>query len=275
MILWFFIIIAIGFLGFAVYLYFGQSRLIFFPTKEHAVTPADLDIDYDDVRVESEPGLTVHGWYIEPKRPPDSAMPVVLFCHGNAGNISHRLQTAAYLMELGSAVLLFDYRGYGLSEGSPGEPGIYRDADAFYDWLVETKGYAPQQIVVFGRSLGGTVAVDLAAHRPCRGLIVESSLTSAEDMAQKMFPFFPVRWLLKYKLNSLEKISAVSSPVLVTHSPEDDLIPYEMGRKLYEAASEPKRFVELVGGHNDRSYFELESYRTAVNDILNGTARRW
>ena len=276
MLIWLLIIVGIGFLGFGLYLYFGQSRMVFFPTRELAVTPDQVHLPFEEVNIQVDERVRLHGWYFSPPdQPADSARPVVLFCHGNAGNISHRLETVDFLLKMGTAILLFDYRGYGQSSGSPTEQGVYDDAAACYHWLREEKHYEADRIVVFGRSLGGAVAVDLAAKNPCCGLIVESSFTSARDMARQMFPFFPVQWLLRYDLNSLNKISSVGCPVLVTHSPDDDLVPYTMGQRLYAAASVPKRFVELAGSHNDREYFGFDEYRTAVADILSGGAKSW
>ena len=274
MILWLAIIVIAAFIGFGIFLYFAQTRMVFFPTRELAVNPGDFNIPFEDVTVTSANGKQVHGWYLPPRTSPDSA-PVVLFCHGNAGNISHRLETAAYIQELGAGILLFDYQGYGRSEGSPGESETYDDAAAFYQWLRDTKSISADRIVAFGRSLGGAIAIELATEKTVRGLIVESSFTSAEAMAKKMFPFFPVQVLVRYKFASLEKIPHVGCPVLVTHSPEDDLVPYEMGRKLYEAAGPPKKFVELTGGHNTREYFDFPEYRAALEDILGGEAQNW
>ncbi len=254
-------------------LYFLQGRLVFYPTRDFAVTPSQLGITYEEVSLPVTPGEQVHGWYF-PARGEEKNVspPVVLFCHGNAGNISHRLETAEYLLALGVSVLLFDYRGYGKSGGSPSEENLYADAKAAYEWLVREKGFRAEDIVLFGRSLGGAVAIEVARQMPCRGLVVESSFTSAEEMAKKMFPFVPgLKYGLRYSFHSLQKIPAVSCPVLVTHSPDDEIVPYEMGKRLYEAAPEPKRFVRLQGGHNEREYFRDESYREALRALFFGT----
>ncbi len=271
------LIIAVGvfFLGFAAYLYFAQGRMVFMPTRHLAVTPSEAGIPFENVYVEVDHGERVNAWYIEPLTFDRNEGPVVLFCHGNAGNISHRLETVEFLMKMRAPVLLFDYRGYGRSDGHPTEEGVYADAEACYEWLIEKKGYRPDQIVVFGRSLGGAVAVELATRVSCRGLIVESSFTSAPDMGRKMFPFFPVSSLIKFHFDSIDRIGKVTCPVLVTHSPDDDLVPYEMGQKLYAAANSPKKFVELTGGHNGREYFGFSTYRMAMKELLDGTAKWW
>ncbi len=170
-----------------------------------------------------------------------------------------------------SASLLFDYRGYGRSDGEPSEENVYADARAAYDWLINEKNFRPDEIVIFGRSLGGAVAINLASSVPCRGLIVESSFTSALDAGKSRFPFMPVKMLIKYRFDSLAKIRSVHCPVLVTHSPDDEFLPYEMGKKLFEAANEPKQFVALAGGHNDREYLNHDDYRAAFRKIVYGS----
>ncbi len=271
---WLLAIVAVGFLAATAYLYFAQRGMVFYPTRTIEITPADINITYDDVYIPVNNGERIHAWYVPPRDlAPDA--PVVIFSHGNAGNISHRLETLDFLVRLGAGVLLFDYRGYGRSDGTPGEDEAYADIAACYDWLTAQHRIDPARIVLFGRSLGGAVAADLAVKRPCRGLIVESSFTSLAAIGSKMFPVFPVRWLLKYDFDTVGKIGRVTCPVLVTHSPVDEMIPFAMGRELYEAARPPKRLVELIGDHNGRAYFDLDTYRLAVQDILSGAAREW
>ena len=264
MITWF-LIFAVGlFVVFGLYLYFNQSRMVFLPMKELALTPDDMDISYRDVSIPITDKEKIHAWYF----PDGESKKAVLFCHGNAGNISHRMETVELLKGFRVNVLLFDYRGYGLSDGSPTEPGIYLDTRAAFDWLVKEEGFKPEDIVLLGRSLGGAAAIDLAAKTVCGGLIVESSFTSANEIGKAMFPFFPVRYLNRFRFDSVNKIKEVTCPVLIMHSPDDDMIPYEMGRKIFEAAGEPKSFVELRGGHNSREYFEDETYRMALQKII-------
>jgi fermentation-respiration switch protein FrsA (DUF1100 family) len=218
--------------------------------------------------VEVDAGERLHGWYLPGRGDRSPTGRVVLFCHGNGGNISHRLETAKMVTDLGSDMFLFDYRGYGRSGGSPGEAAVYADALACYDWLRREKGWPPSAIIVFGRSLGGAVAIDLAAKRECGGLIVESSLTSTAAMARRMFPFYPAQYLVRYRFEGLAKIPSVNCPVLVTHSPDDEVIPYDMGRRLYEAAGQPRSFLDLRGGHNERDYLYDLEYRRAVGRLL-------
>jgi fermentation-respiration switch protein FrsA (DUF1100 family) len=251
----------------ALYLY--QSKLVFYPVREFAVTPDQLDLTYKNVFVNVTSEERVHGWYFSATNPGDDRKePVVLFCHGNAGNISHRLQTVELLLDLSVDVFLFDYRGYGQSDGSPGESNVYADAEACHNWLVQQEGVPPEKIIFFGRSLGGSVAIELAQRVKCGGLIVESSFTSAKEMGKRMFPFIPIQYILKYKFDSIKKISSVSCPILVTHSPDDEVIPFEMGERLFAAACPPKRFVTLRGGHNEREYFFDTQYKSALHNLI-------
>jgi fermentation-respiration switch protein FrsA (DUF1100 family) len=173
---------------------------------------------------------------------------VVLFCHGNAGNVSHRLDTLQFFRSLGLGTLIFDYRGYGRSDGSPSEKGTYRDAEAAWRHLVEQRQIPPERIVILGRSLGGAVAARLAADQRPGALVVESAFTSVPDLAARMFPVYPVHLLARIRYNTLKWIRRVHCPVLVVHSRDDEMIPFRHGRRLFEAAPEPKEFLELRGG---------------------------
>ena len=269
--MWLLIAAVVVLLAFVVFFYFYQKRIVFYPAKEMAMTPDELNLAFEDVYINVEDADRIHGWYFPAAAPAGAdceTARTVLFCHGNAGNISHRFETITYLAELGVSQLIFDYRGYGRSSGSPTETNVYADAMAAYRWLVDKKGIRPEDIVVFGRSLGGAVAIDLASRVDCGGLIVESSFTSAGEMGRLMFPVFPVRLLLRVKFDSVDKISACGCPVIVAHSPGDDLIPFRMGQKLFERAVEPKQFVQLSGGHNERVYFNDPAYRAALVDLL-------
>lgn len=266
---WLFGIVLFIFIALLVFLYLNQGRMVFVPSEQLVVSPGEVGFDFENVYITVEPGVTLHGWYF----PLKNSKKTILFCHGNAGNISHRLETVKFLVDLGANVMLFDYRGYGNSTGKPSEEGVYADAEAVYRWLRETKQAAAADIVIFGRSLGGAVGIELATRVPCAGVIVESSFTSMVDMGKKMFPFVPVGGLLHYKFESLDKIGKLSCPVLVAHSPDDDLIPYEMGRRLFEAAHEPKQFVKLEGGHNELQYFNSQTYIDAVSGIIFGLSK--
>ncbi len=267
MLLWIPVTIIGVYLALMFYIYFNQDKMVFYPTDDFAVQPDQLGLIFEDVHIKIDDNITIHGWYF-PSKDPDNKK-AVLFFHGNAGNISHRLETAKYLYDLGVATFMFDYRGYGYSTGEPTEDGVYADGEVSFDWLVETKSFKAENIILFGRSLGGAVAVELAGRKQCGGLIIESSFTSVGDIGQKLFPIFPIRSLIRYTFNSVEKIGQIQIPKLITHSPDDELIPYTMGQKLFEAAAEPKQFIKLSGGHNSRSYFKDPEYKKALLWLLN------
>ncbi|MEW5993437.1 MAG: alpha/beta hydrolase [Candidatus Zixiibacteriota bacterium] len=250
----------------AAWLYFYQPKLVFYPLREFAVTPEQVGLNYEDVRIPVGSGERLHGWYFA-NAADTPGKPVVLFCHGNAGNISHRLETVDVLLGLGADILLFDYRGYGRSDGAPSESKAYTDAAACYRWLTEERGVHPNQIVLFGRSLGGAVAADLAQKADCRSLILESTFTNAADMAKRLFPYIPTA-LLRFRFDTMRKLPGLDCPILICHSPEDEIIPYDMGCRLFETARNPKRFVSLRGGHNDREYFTDSAYIEALREFL-------
>jgi hypothetical protein len=165
-------------------------------------------------------------------------------------------------------VLVFDYRGYGRSDGKPSEQNVYEDAQAAWSWLVAVRQTAPDKIFIFGRSLGGAVAIDLATRVNCAGVILESTFTSAVDMGSKLYPFVPVRLVARFSFDSLSKMGRVLCPVMVAHSPDDEMIPYAMGRTLYEAAHSEKLFVDLTGHHNDLLSLDSDLYRNALRGFL-------
>ena len=197
-------------------------------------------------------GPELNGWFF----PADSQSPsgtkhrVVLLCHGNAGNISHRLATSQALLDLGVGVFVFDYRGYGRSLGRPSETGTYHDAEAAYDWL-RREGVASEQIIVFGESLGGAVASELALRRPIGGLILLSTFTSVPAIGLELFPWLPVKLLGTIQYNTAGKLPRINAPLLIMHSKSDSLIGFHHGQTLFEAAHEPKMFWEVTGDHND------------------------
>jgi fermentation-respiration switch protein FrsA (DUF1100 family) len=264
------------FVAYGFYLYFFQEKVVFIPSRNMVMSPEDVNLAYEDVYIEVAPGEKINAWFIPTAD--SSVCPgrvrTVLFCHGNAGNISRRVYTAQFLTGLGVNVLLYDYRGYGLSDGSPSEDNVYADTRAVYDWLRQVKGVAPSELFLFGRSLGGAVAVELARHVECAGLIVESSFTSSAELGQRMFPIMPVKLLTRFKFDSISKIGRLDCPILIAHSPVDELIPYEMGRKLYETATSDKRFIDLVGSHNERLSLENDLYINGLRDFLGCSADR-
>jgi fermentation-respiration switch protein FrsA (DUF1100 family) len=218
-----------------------QPRLVYFPVKALAATPRAIGLDYEDVMLASADGTRLHGWYL-PGRADAHAL---LFLHGNAGNISHRLDSLRIFHELGLNVLIFDYSGYGQSGGTPGEQQSYADAQLAWQYLTGTRGLAPARIVIFGRSLGAGVATWLATRTAPAALILESAFTSVPDLARKYYPIFPVRLLARIQYDNASRLPTVDCPVLIVHSRDDELIPIDHGRALFELAREPKSFLEL------------------------------
>ena len=234
------------YLVFALLVYFGQARLVYFPEKQLSNTPGAIGLAYANVSIPVSDGETLHGWWM----PVPDAKGAVLFFHGNAGNISHRINYLTMFKRLGYSTLLFDYRGYGQSSGTPSETGMYRDAQAAWQYLTATKGIAPERIVLFGESLGGAVASWLAAREKPGLLVLASAFTSVPELGAEIYPFLPVRWISRFEYNALESLQSVSCPVFIAHSPEDDIVPFRHGQRLFQAAPEPKQFLPLEGSHN-------------------------
>jgi uncharacterized protein len=253
------LLVVIAYLGLLLLLRLNESRLIYFPGSVRRLTdaPAELQLPVRRAAIRTEDGLKLGSWVIPAG--PDSTGYWVLICHGNAGNLSEFGRPAHYagLRALGLSLLAFDYRGYGESEGAPSEAGLYRDANAAYQYLRGELRVPPERIIVFGHSLGSTVAVDLASRVPAAGLILEGALTSVIERGAELYPYIPVRWIGRSRFSSIDKISRVSIPKLFLHAWADDVVPLAHGRRLFEAALPPKTFVELNGGHGDA--FELDS----------------
>ncbi|MCF7989737.1 MAG: alpha/beta hydrolase [Thiohalocapsa sp.] len=260
--------IALGLLLAAAAAWLLQPKLVFYPLRELPRTPAAYGFDYRDIRLAAADGVALHGWLVPAPRRRASAPHTLLFLHGNAGNIGHRGDSIALFAGLGLDVLIIDYRGYGKSGGSPSETGLYLDADAAWNWLVDTQGLSPRDIVVFGRSLGGAVAVELAAKADPGALIVESSFDTMRSLARTHFPVLSRVLPLRYRFPAAERIGAVDAPVLVLHSRDDEIVPYALGRRLFAAAPEPKHFAELTGGHNDGFLRTGSDYVDALEQFL-------
>jgi len=261
---WGLFVVVMLYMGLGVFFYIVQAKLIYFPAPTIGYTPDSIGLPYRDVFFETSDGVMISAWYVSAV----DSRGVILFCHGNAGNISHRLESIEIFNALGFSVFIFDYRGYGLSQGNPDEQGTYLDAEAAWDYLTMHEGIDPGKIVIFGRSLGGVVATRLAARTSPAGLIAESTFTSVPDMAAAFYPMFPVRLLCRYMYNALEAIREVQVPVLVIHSPDDEIVPYEHGLRLFEAASEPKTFLRIKGGHNDGFLVSGTLYRNGLERFL-------
>lgn len=243
--------------------FFGQGKLVWFPGPAPTSTPGDHGLPFDDLSITTADGVALHAWRLRAENPRGA----VVFCHGNAGNIEVRLERGRALLDMGFDVLLFDYRGYGGSAGQPSEEGTYLDAEAA--WLaLSGLGFTPDRIVVFGESLGGAVAIELARRRAVGVVVVEDTFSSLADMAATLYRWLPVRWILRIRYDSIAKVGALCVPLLVIHSREDELVPFVQGRRLFDAAVEPKRFLETVGPHNGGGFAVRADWRAAVEAFL-------
>lgn len=248
-----------------------QGRLLYLPHvggREHLATPQERGLAYEPVTLGTEDGLRLDAWWV----PARTSRGALLFLHGNAGNISHRLDSIEQFHRLGLSVLILDYRGYGRSEGSPSEAGTAHDARAGWHWLRETAGLSPGEIVLFGRSLGAAVAANLARElkdeaRPA-ALILESAFRSVPELAQRLYPILPARWLSRFDYDTAAYVAESEAPVLVIHSREDDIIPFAEGEAVHAAAPEPKRMLVIGGSHNT-GFLESEAvYLAGIEAFL-------
>jgi fermentation-respiration switch protein FrsA (DUF1100 family) len=242
-----------------------EEAMIFFPERYPV---GDWQADWlarEDAWFEADDGVKIHGWYAGHEDP----RAVILFCHGNAGNVTHRADTLHALHEhIGASVLIFDYRGYGRSEGKPSEKGVLADARAARAWLAQREGVAEPDVVVMGRSVGGGVAVDLAARDGARGLVLESTFSSLPDVGAYHYRWLPVRWMMRTRMDSVAKIGDYHGPLLQSHGDADTIVPYQFGRRLFDAANEPKTFITIPGrDHNERQNRE---YYDALIAFLDG-----
>ncbi len=260
------LIVAGSYLLLLGFIYLTQSRLIYMPGmpgRQLDATPKSIGLDYADVSLDTSDGVRIHGWFVA-----GDLTRTLLYFHGNAGNISHRLHSIRQFHELGLSVFIIDYHGYGQSEGSPSEDGLYRDAEAAWQYLTEVRGLPAEDIVVFGRSLGASVAAWLAAEQSPGALILDSAFTSVPDIAAQHYRIFPVRWLSRFSYETRNIIETVLCPVLIVHSRNDEIISFQHGRRLFEAASQPKQFLEIQGGHNDGFLVSGRSYIDSFDAFL-------
>jgi fermentation-respiration switch protein FrsA (DUF1100 family) len=228
---------------------FSEKGIVFFPDPHLVGTPQDVGLEYEDVWFEAPDGIQLHGWWV-----PKAEAPVLVWFHGNAGNISHRLENIQLLHDLvGVQVFIFDYREYGRSQGRISREGTFADAAAAYRFVAETRKVPAGDIIFFGRSLGTALATDLAVKHPCRGLILESAFTNSSDMAKMLAPFL-FDWRPRVPYDNLGKIAKVKAPVLIIHGEDDEIIPVEMGRRVFAAANPPKDLYIIPGAHHNDTY---------------------
>ena len=264
------------YLALVVVLWFAESRLIYFPGAERSLTPppAALQLRIERAQFTAEDSVKLVGWVMP--APDNSTGFWLLVCHGNAGNLSQFDRPAHYaaLRRLGLNLFAFDYRGYGESGGMPSEHGLYRDADAAYRYLREERRVPPERIILFGHSLGSAVAIDLASRTQVAGLIVEGGLISVVQRGQELYPFIPVRWIARTRFSSIEKIPRVTPPKLFLHAVADEVIPLAHGRRLFQAAAEPKTLVELAGTHSDAFALDSARYFGSIAEFLTTVRNR-
>jgi fermentation-respiration switch protein FrsA (DUF1100 family) len=226
-----------------------EQMFLYFPERSLVTTPASAGLEYEDVTFSAQDGTRLHGWYL----PGEPGKPVLVFCHGNAGNISHRVDNLRLLRQLGLAVFIISYRGYGRSEGTPSEEGTYSDMRGALAWLKD-RGWSADRMIYFGRSVGAGVALQLALEQPPGGLILESPFTSIQAMGQLHYPLLwaLAGWALDARYDNLKKIDRLTSPLLVFHGERDEIVPQQMGKALFDSAPQPKSFYSITGaGHND------------------------
>ena len=259
--------LALAYGGVAALLFVFQDNLAYYPQigREIQSTPRDHRLDYEQLTLTTADGERLDAWFV----PAPQARGVVLFLHGNAGNLSHRMDSIVMFHRLGYSVLIFDYRGYGRSSGRPSEAGLHRDTQTAWDYLTRSRGIAPGRIVLFGESIGGALAAWLAAREQPGALVLSSAFTSAPELAADLYPWLPVRWLVRLDYATRAALAQTRSPVLVAHSPDDEIVPFHHGQKLFEAAAAPKVFLPLAGGHNDGFIFMREEWVAVLAGFLN------
>ena len=252
---------------FTVLLVGCENRIIYHPVKypDGLWDTSKMPLPVQDVWFTAEDGVKLHGWYV----PSEEAVATLLFFHGNAGNITHRLENIFFLHHLKLNVFIFDYRGFGRSEGDPDEDDIYLDCQAAYDTALAQPGVSLPSLFIFGRSLGATFASYTASQNPAAGLILESAFTNADDMADRMFPILPVGWFISSELNTLGYVAHLNMPKLFIHGTGDNIIPYTLGRELYKGAAEPKEFYSINGaGHNNTYGVGGEQYFDTIKEFV-------
>lgn len=246
------------------YIKYMEARGIFYPEKQVRFTPKNINAGFDDVYLTTEDNITLNGWFI----PYNEAKYTLIFLHGNAGNIGNRLDKINLLRETKCNIFIIDYRGYGHSKGAPCEIGFYYDARAAYKYLLIEHGISPDQIILYGESLGAAVATDLAAKSEVKAVILEGAFSCAKDMAKIIFPFLP-GFIFQNKFDSLKKIASVKAAKLFIHADNDEIVPINLGKKLFNSAPEPKVFTELSGSHNEAFLSSKDKYITAIKSFIN------
>ena len=261
------VLAAVAYMVFGAALYALQGYMVYAPDRPLTRTPASIGLAFDDIEFMAADGAELHGWWI-PRADPAGT---VLFCHGNAGNVSHLIPRIESFNRLGLNVFVFDYRGFGRSGGSPSEAGTYMDAEAAWHHLVTEASIPAESILVCGFSLGGPMAAHIASQFEPRGLTLEATFTSIPDLAADLYPMFPARKLARFRYSTIESLKRAQCPTLVVHGPQDDLIPFAHGRRLFEIAKGPRYFLEVSGGHGDWFDHSTVPYEVALKSFLTAT----
>lgn len=264
-------ILGIAFAIYGLTLFVRQHWIVFKPSRELTGTPSDFGLPYEDILLTTASGVRIHGWCLEPA----DAKKFILYFTGSIGNISHELSTMAFLVSLGAAVAIVDYPGFGRSQGHPSERGCYEAAEALWNYAVGVRGRRPEEIVFFGRSLGAAVAAWLAARCPGSALVCHSGFTSVPDVAASAYPVVPARYFCYIRFNTRKHLRRCNCPVLVLHSETDTVIPFRHGLQLFEAASEPKRFLRLYGDHYGNEWQVTPELRQALPAFLASKEQIW
>jgi fermentation-respiration switch protein FrsA (DUF1100 family) len=243
-----------------------QSRLVYYPDigREMSVTPQAYGLSFEAVEIPTADGERLQAWWV----PAERARGTVLLLHGNAGNISHRLDYLLMFNRLGYACLIVDYRGYGRSTGTPSEEGTYRDAEAAWDYLRQARAVRQQDLVIAGESLGAGVATWLAAKVEPRSLLLFSTFTSVNDLGAQIYWFLPVRLISRIGYDNLRNLERIRAPLFLAHSRDDEVVPYAHGQRLFDAAREPKEFLEMRGGHNEGFVFARKEWVARLGAFL-------
>jgi len=262
------IIPVVFYLLFIVHLYLVQARHIYCPTSEITTTPDKHGLAFETVDFETCDGLTLHGWFVPRPTVDAEKERVVLFFHGNTGNISDCITSLEMFHHLGLATFIFDYRGYGQSQGSPSEQGTYDDAAAAWAYLLCDRGIKSADVIILGRSLGAAIASAQAARQPPGALVIESTFTSAPELAAEIFRIFPARLMSRFKYRVRDNIAKTHCPILIVHSNDDEVIPFHHGKQLYDAANEPKAFMAISGQHAEGFHTSGQQYIDGLKKFL-------
>jgi pimeloyl-ACP methyl ester carboxylesterase len=267
----FLLALALFYIAAMIAIYFAQVLFIYapqMPSRDLLASPADIGLEYEDLTLQTIDNEKINAWYIPTRGSKTKPAKTVLFFHGNAGNISHRLETIKIYNDLNLNFLIIDYRGFGLSTGKPSEQGTYTDANAAWEYLIDEKKLQPQNIIIAGRSLGGAIAVELAkVVRPAM-LIIESTFTSMAEVSAEHYPFMPTGLIVQHKYETIEKLKDIHCPIVIAHSQKDEVIPYEHSQRNYVVANKPKQFIELHGGHGSGFLLSKQLYIKGLQRAL-------